>query len=115
MTHETKLLVSNIGYRLKRKRLHLLLRFKDVAIATGLHEGVIRRLETGSQSFQIDTVVPLMQFYGLSYQYLFCQYTTLPSLSQWRHLELVQKEQNRYHKSKQKLKPQTGVQLMLKF
>lgn len=115
MTHETKLLVNNIGYRLKQERLRRRLRLEEVAFYAEMNKSVIKRLEAGKSNFTVDTIVPLMMFYGLSYSNLFIHYTTLPTLSQWRHLELVQKEQNRYYKSKKKLKPQTGVQLMLKF
>jgi transcriptional regulator with XRE-family HTH domain len=115
MTHETKLLVCNIGYRLKEERLRRRLRLEEVAFGVEINKSVIKRLEAGTSNFTVDTIVPLIEFYGLSYSSLFMHYTTLPTLSQWRHLELLQKEQNRYYKSKQKLKPQTGVQLMLKF
>ena len=115
MTHETKLLVYNIGYRLKQERLRRCMRLEEVAYGTNLHNSVIKRLEAGTANFTVDTIVPLITFYGLNYSCLFIHYTTLPTLSQWRHLDLLQKEQNRYYKSKEKLKPQTGVQLVLKF
>lgn len=115
MTHETKLLVYNIGYRLKEERLRKRMRLEEVADGAKMNKSVIKRLENGTANFTANTIVPLITFYGLSYSCLFIHYTTLPTLSQWRHLDLLQKELNRYYKSKQKLKPQTGVQLVLKF
>ena len=113
MEHEVDMLIRNVAYRLKEIRLTKRLRLQDVAVETKQDKNAIRRLESGAQHFTIGTVVPIIIFYKVPYHSVIKQYTRLPTSSEWKYLERLQKANNRYHKSKKRLKPNIGVQLKL--
>lgn len=110
-----RILVSNVGYRLKYTRLRKRLSVMEVSAATGLHHKAIERMETGGHSFSFSTAIILAVYYHISFHRLVKCNKTPPTLREWKQLDLMQKQLSRYLKSKKRKLPQTGMQLVLGF
>lgn len=110
-----KRVVANLAYQLKLTRLQRRLCIEEVALATGLHKEVIKRIESGVHCFHIKTVEPLILYYGLYHYHPFLHHHTAPTPEQWKDLKKMQKQLKRYLKSRKKKLPVTGVQLVLGF
>ena len=110
---ENDILICNIAYCLKRTRLQRMQRLDDVAFEIGTGEKQLRRLESGAHHPNLTSVTPLIKYYGLTVPQVFKNYQRKPTRDEWKDLDKWQKAVTRYHKSKQKLKPNIGIQLQL--
>ena len=106
-------LVARAGYCLWQARLVKKLSLKEVSQATGLHEKLIKRMEGNEYYFNIRTIEPLIWFYGLNYCQVFGYGLAKPTHKELKELKTMQKQLNRYLKSKKRIEPQIGVQLKL--
>lgn len=105
---EIKRYIKRLAYEIKKARLERQLCVCEVAYATGLHESVIRRIETGGHTFNLCAIYPLVKFLGLLETRIFSAEVTEPTREEWNELEKMQRDFNAFRKSKGRIKPDEG-------